>query len=155
MFSSKLKMTGLLLALANLIVLASPKRILAIPVPVPNKIDLEERILFGWCREKKVTETCEDRHLDHGACSDDFNSLDIYLDDNIETVNVTGGRCVIWERNDCGGDHTGMIMGTDVVMENVCPGYPWPRKASSLKCCGGDANAMFCANPGNKPKCTD
>ncbi|KAK7423729.1 hypothetical protein QQX98_000919 [Neonectria punicea] len=149
MLGSRLRMTGLLFTLAKLIVLASPKRILAIPAPVPNKIDLKERILVGWCRETNVTETCGNRYLDHGNCYD-FDNLDIYLNDNIETVNVTGGR-----KNGCAGDHTGMIVGTDIIMDHVCPGYPWSRKASSLKCCGGDANAMFCAKPGKKPKCTD
>lgn len=48
-----------------------------------------------------------------------------------------------------------MIVGKDIIIDNVCPGYPWSRRASSVKCCGGDYNALWCADPGKKPKCTD
>ncbi|KAK7408605.1 hypothetical protein QQX98_009253 [Neonectria punicea] len=138
---------GLIVALAGVLALA-------VPAPLPDEINLDERIKFGWCRETNVTGTCGDHYLDHARCYD-FKVLDPYLNDNVETVSVTGGRCVIWEKDGCHGDHTGMIMGRDIVIDNVCPGYTWSTRVSSIKCCGGDSNALWCADPGRKPKCTD
>ncbi|KAH7165697.1 hypothetical protein EDB81DRAFT_262058 [Dactylonectria macrodidyma] len=131
-------------------------RVVAIPAKLPRLdtfISMDERITFGWCRETKDPETCGKRELDHGRCYN-FELLGKYMDNNLESLNVTGGRCVIWEHYDCGGDHTGMIMGTDIFSDNLCPGYPWSRVATSIKCCAGDHDAMWCANPGNHVKCT-
>ncbi|KAH7008620.1 hypothetical protein EDB80DRAFT_716954 [Ilyonectria destructans] len=139
--------SGLIVALASALVLANPARL-------PDEINLDERIRFGWCREANQTDSCDERFLDHARCYD-FDILDEYLNDNVETITATGGRCVIWEKNGCHGDHTGMIVGKGIVIDNVCPGYPWSRRASSVKCCGGDYNALWCADPGKKPKCTD
>ncbi|KAF7552610.1 hypothetical protein G7Z17_g4193 [Cylindrodendrum hubeiense] len=139
--------SGLVISLASALVLA-------IPAPPSHDINLDERIRFGWCRETNVTSTCNERFLDHATCYN-FEVLDNYLNDNIETVTTTGGRCVIWEKNGCHGDHTGMIVGTDIAVDNVCPGYTWSIHGSSVKCCGGDSNAEWCADPGEKPKCTD
>lgn len=139
--------SGLIVALASALVLARRTRL-------ADKINLDERIRFGWCREANQTDTCDERLLDHARCYD-FEILDEYLNDNVETITVTGGRCVIWEKNGCHGDHTGMIVGKEVIADNVCPGYPWSRRASSVKCCGGDYNAHWCADPGKRPKCTD
>lgn len=103
-----------------------------------------------------------------------FDAIDDYLNDNIDSVSVENGRCVIWEygdilsyshvgdpanppdrKNDCHGDHTGMIVGKELFTNMLCPNYDWAKAGSSIKCCGGNPGAHWCADPGKKVKCTD
>lgn len=48
-----------------------------------------------------------------------------------------------------------MIFGTDIFVNHLCPKYNWKAKGSSIKCCGGDPDAYWCADPGKSVKCTD
>lgn len=53
--------SGLIVTLASALVLAKRARL-------PDKINLDERIRFGWCREANQTDTCDERLLDHARC---------------------------------------------------------------------------------------
>ncbi|KAH6893060.1 hypothetical protein B0T10DRAFT_265033 [Thelonectria olida] len=119
-----------------------------------KQINVHDTITFGWCREANQSHTCGEHQMDHGRC---YNLVELhpYLNDNIETVSVINGRCVIWEKDNCHGDHTGMVTGSNITTDHLCPGYPWSRRATSLKCCAGDLGAHWCADPGKVPKCTD
>ncbi|KAF7563172.1 hypothetical protein G7046_g977 [Stylonectria norvegica] len=120
---------------------------------IPKNIDPDVHIEFTACREWNVSSTCRTRQLDHARCYD-FDILDHYLDDNVESVGVLNGRCVIWEHNGCHGDHTAMIMGKDIPPDMLCAGYKWSQWGSSVKCCAGDSDAFWCADPGYEPHCT-
>ncbi|KAH7145951.1 hypothetical protein B0J13DRAFT_622654 [Dactylonectria estremocensis] len=136
-----------------ILALASVTAVMGYVARPKEMIDMDARINFGWCREANDNNTCDERPLEHGRCYN-FELLGKYMDNNIESLNVTGGRCVMWENHNCGGDHTGMFMGTGLIADQLCPGYSWSTVATSVKCCGGDHDAMWCANPGDRVKCT-
>ncbi|KAJ3844478.1 hypothetical protein F5878DRAFT_107023 [Lentinula raphanica] len=77
-------------------------------------------------------------------------NVDLSVNDQTHSAEITDGNCVFWANADCDGDHTDQLDGTVDDFNTICGGG-WQKRISSFKCCAGDSSATWCA--GNKPAC--
>ncbi|KAJ4488168.1 hypothetical protein J3R30DRAFT_902232 [Lentinula aciculospora] len=78
-------------------------------------------------------------------------NVDLSVNDQTHSAEITGGNCVFWANANCNGDHTDQLDGTIDDFNTICGGG-WQKRISAFKCCSGDASSNWCA--GNKPTCT-
>ncbi|KEY68040.1 hypothetical protein S7711_11096 [Stachybotrys chartarum IBT 7711] len=121
---------------------------------VPTEVNESILIDFSWCRTYNSSGTCGVAQLNHAQCYNLYD-LDLWANDNIQQVSVENGRCVLFERYDCKGDNTQTFVGQNLFVETLCPRPGWNRIASSVKCCGGEPGAYWCAKPSVRPRCKD
>ncbi|KAJ7063946.1 hypothetical protein C8F01DRAFT_1081343 [Mycena amicta] len=100
-----------------------------------------------YCTGLSLAGTCFTSSPSDGQCV----NVDLSVNDQTHSAEITGGNCVFWANANCGGDHTDQIDGTVDDFNTICGGG-WQKRISSFKCCSGDAASTWCA--GNKPKCT-
>ncbi|KFA62916.1 hypothetical protein S40285_09973 [Stachybotrys chlorohalonatus IBT 40285] len=92
---------------------------------VPTEVNESILVDFSWCRTYNSSGTCGVAQLNHA------------------------------QRYDCKGDNTQTFVGQNLFVETLCPRPGWNRIASSVKCCGGEPGAYWCAKPSVRPRCKD
>lgn len=134
-----------------------------------------QQLKHGVCCKSILATYAHD--TDRYLAKDKLSDLDLYADDNLEEVSAVRGNCVLWRlvtsrcctltkkitavrliragrgKKCTGGTHTRMFQGEHFFTDKLCRAYRWSEEASSVKCCGGDPSAKYCAEPNDAPKC--
>ncbi|KAJ3726203.1 hypothetical protein C8R42DRAFT_660228 [Lentinula raphanica] len=99
-----------------------------------------------YCSGTSLAGKCFSASPSDGTCV----NVDLSVNDQTHSAEITDGNCVFWANADCDGDHTDQLDGTVDDFNTICGGG-WQKRISSFKCCAGDSSATWCA--GNKPAC--
>ncbi|UKZ72653.1 hypothetical protein TrVFT333_000286 [Trichoderma virens FT-333] len=110
-------------------------------------------VLFSWCRDYNMTSTCSQTTLKHSWCYD-LSVMDAAIKDQLEDVGASDGRCMLFRKPDCKGEHTAMFVGLHLWTKALCPKSKtrWYRQATSVRCCAGSPVAPWCHSSVKKPE---
>ncbi|KAJ3773840.1 hypothetical protein FB446DRAFT_731225 [Lentinula raphanica] len=100
-----------------------------------------------YCTGLSLGGTCFSASPADGTCV----NVDLSVNDQTHSAQITDGNCVFWANANCDGDHTDQLDGTVDDFNSICGGG-WQKRISAFKCCSGDASSSWCA--GSKPTCT-
>ncbi|KAJ3830014.1 hypothetical protein F5880DRAFT_1607062 [Lentinula raphanica] len=93
-----------------------------------------------YCTGLSLGGTCFSASPADGTCV----NVDLSVNDQTHSAQITDGNCVFWANANCNGDHTDQLDGTVDDFNSICGGG-WQKRISAFKCCSGDASSS-CVN---------
>ncbi|KAL7934056.1 hypothetical protein V8C35DRAFT_280369 [Trichoderma chlorosporum] len=117
---------------------------------VPPENPATNDVIFSWCRDYNMTSTCSQAALKHN----NLDTLDPAIKDQLEDVGAADGRCMLFRKTNCAGEHTAMFVGLHLWTKALCPKSKtrWYRQATSVRCCAGSPVAPWCDGKLKKPQ---